>query len=332
MKFESRYKFYASLDSNGDITPAAAVLGYQAPTLTGDAIGYHILLEDPATSDWQICVYDPNQSAGSRRTMIYESTTFPHPKAGLVGTLIAPQSSYVASAGSTASPYVDSPNSVAVGGGAGVGTSSENSVVVGEAVTTSYSHSTLVGSATNVTGERATAIGQGAYANAENYDPGTGATAVGADAQTTSMGGTALGSKFGPHVEFIPLQAPAGCDVAGTYNMLAVGGWDGSVYGTHDLQGKCIVSGTGKILQGVRFQGTITATASSAADHKTWDVDYFIDDTAVRWSNFTVKHNGANNIAISFAINAGTYKLEVTTPTTSGLVISGMLTATKIVY
>lgn len=334
MQHAARIRFNAELEANGDITPGAAVDGFLASALDSDAVGYHCLLENPATSDWQICFYNPNAASGSRRTMVQESgTALTTPMAGLVCTLIAPVTAYVAASGSNTSPVVDSTNSVAVGGGASVGSTAGNSVAVGNAATASNINNVMVGADSAGTGARATAVGKGAYANAEDYEPGRGCTALGADAQTTAMGETALGSRFGPHVGFIPVQAPAGADTAGTYTMLAIGGFDIDTYvrGSHDLPDKCIPSGTGMIFQGVRFQGVITATADSAANHKTWDVDYFVDSAAARWANFTVKHAGANNVAITFAVSASG-ELTVTTPTVAGLVISGLLMVSKIVY
>lgn len=349
MKFEPRYKFSASLDAVGDITPGAAINGYLAHTLATDAVGFHVLLEQPSTNAWQLCLYNPNATAGSRRTMIHESAGTPFatvPMSGLIASLIAPETAYVASSSATVSPIVDSLYSLAVGGSASVSASSIESVAVGVTAESRATGSTALGYGAIAQNAYSVMLGNGTFSDgdystvvgyqtkADTYALGgasSGVNLFGSKAWAALVGETSFGSVLRPQVSFVPIRAVAGvAAAAGTYALESFDGEGNS----STVTGTLVRSSGGGTLQGVRVQGTIVCTATTSTNNRVFDVDYYVTalpSAAVSYSTFTAKYTGGAGTLTLAVSSAGA--LTITTGAAyAGLKVTGNLMVTKIVY
>lgn len=341
MQYEPRIKFFATIDADEDLIPGSAAAGYSTSALDTANLGrYYYLLEKPSTGEVEFGQYDGSLSVAVRRGNL-SAFRFSASTSGLLCSFIAPTHAYVANAigassGYQAAPSILSDNCMAAGGGASVSSDSPNSAAIGlnaqvSSGYTSRGKSTAVGVNSTVGAELSTALGSGAVASNTSYEV-TGGTAVGATSRVSTSGEVALGQQGIPHVGFVPVRAPSGVAAGGTFVMQAIGYDDGSSKYLADVpvypRPFTPSSDFSYIL---RVQGTITAMADSAADYKTWDIDYLVDTTAVRTSAFTVLHNGANNPSITFSAGSDG-RLSVTAPAIDGLVITGLLQVTKIAY
>lgn len=332
MIHEPRVKFSASIDANGDIVPGAAVAGHNASLLDAR---HHYLLEKSSTNEYEIGVYDGTAASGSRRS----GSTFASPTTGLICSLIAPPTALVMSYGdSSTSPDVQSTGGVAAGQNSIIYTSCPESTALGGGAAVSSNSSTrgkstAIGSFALAQCSDTTAVG--AYADAGyNADFGglPGGVAIGTNSKSTAAGEVALGSHRISSFSLVPVRAPAGVSAGGTFTLQSVGYDDVGTPMLFDIPtNPRYLTPSSSYTYILRVEGTITAMADVAGNYKTWNVDYLVDTTAVRYQTFTVLHQGANNPAITFSA-AASGVLSVTAPAIAGLIITGLLRVTKIVY
>lgn len=335
MSHEPRIKFFATVDASGNIVPGAAIAGHLASIL--DARHYY-LLEKSSTNEYELGIYDGTATSGSRRSL-QSGTTFASPTTGLICSFIAPPSSLLLSYGdSYTGPSVNSLNSLSGGETATVNASCPDSIAVGNnasvsANSTTRGKGTAIGVSASAASCENTAVGAYAYAGYNNdFFQMPGGTAIGANSRATAAGEAAFGSHEIPSFSLVPIRAPAGVSAGGTFEMKSIGYYDAGTHVLFDIPTlPRYLTPSGSYTYVLRVEGTITAMATSSANYKTWNVDYLVDTTVVRYQTFTVLHQGANNPVITFSA-AATGVLSVTAPAIAGLIITGLLRVTKIAY
>lgn len=339
MKFETRIKFNCSVSAQGDITIGSAVPGFLAGDFTSQTYNvFHILLENAANGGWVTAIYDADAAAGTRFTFVDAGTTsISFPQASLVCSFIAPPSSLVVGSyrGTPKSATVSSLNSVALGNRGAVGNNAPNSLAVVGAVNDGAQAGVAVGEGATVGAPQGIAIGVNAEVQDQtdfqtfNTISNQGAMAIGHRAKSTTGGEVVLGNSGMAHMSGVPI-ATGDVSAGGTFTFKAVAGFDGNLYQpilTEIMStNQAFVPQNTERLSGwvIHIQGVIVARADVAANNKTVKVEWVTGGTLTQ----TTLTNGANDISLGLAMNAG--RLETTVAAIAGLRLEGYLHITKI--
>lgn len=338
--YQPRVKVSASTDSAGAIILGLPIDGFDSLYPGGQEL-YMVkyLLEDPATGAWEMGDYTPNHLNPAFVRVPNFGSSVPPDATGLIFSVVAPPSAYVAchnDINSEFSPSVQSLRSLAAGSGASVSADAPESSAVGVNAHAEGSRSLAVGYSAIAGSPRTSAVG--ANSQTGDYFEAPGSTAVGYASRTVAPGGVALGNYHTPHLQTVPVRATAVVDFV-PVDSVASGGtfpfWcvsDGGVGQPHELS-EVFSYGPSNLdtYVGVtRVQGTVVASATSALNEKIFNVDYAFKGTTLLYSSFTALHTGGNNPAISLSLGTD-LMLRVTNPAIAGLKIAGLLLVSNVV-